>query len=155
MARLDWSKLAIAAALLTVAALSWWLPRSFTPGETTRAPVARHEPDYTAENFTTVAVDAQGVKLYELSARRVLHFPDDDSTELEEPYLIQYRPGLAPTHTRARRGRIPADSRDILLTGEVHAARGRDPQGAAAEIRADSMRVQLEERPTKRNHGRP
>ncbi len=155
MARFDWSKLAIAAALLTIAALSWWLPRSFTPGETARAPLARHEPDYTAENITTVAVDARGVKLYELSARRVTHFPDDDSTELEEPYLIQYRAGLAPTHTRARRGRIPGDSRDILLSGDVHMARGRDPQGAAAEIRTDSMRMQLEEPPTKRNHERP
>jgi lipopolysaccharide export system protein LptC len=145
VARIDWAKPAVAAILLGLAALSWWLPRSFTPTAGVAEQTRKHEPDYTVDNFTAVAVDAQGQKQYELSARQLVHYADDGSSELEEPYLIQYREGMAPTHSRARKGFLPDGSAYILLTGDVHVARGRDPLGAAADIRTDKMRVELEQ----------
>jgi hypothetical protein len=51
---------------------------------------------------------------------------------------------MAPTHSRARKGFLPDGSTYILLTGDVHVARGRDPHGAAADIRTDKLRVELE-----------
>lgn len=150
MTRIDWAKPAVAAILLGLAVLSWWLPRSFAPTAGVAEPSRKHEPDYTVDNFTAVAVDARGQKQYELSARRLVHYSDDGSSELEEPYLIQYREGMAPTHSRARKGFLPDGGAYIELTGEVHVARGRDPLGAAADIRTDKMRVELEQPPTKR-----
>jgi lipopolysaccharide export system protein LptC len=63
---------------------------------------------------------------------------------------------MAPTHYRARQGWIPGDGSHIVLTGDVHVARGRDPQGAAADIRSDTMRVELEKPATQRpRHAKP
>lgn len=145
MTRIDWAKPAVAAILVGLAVLSWWLPRSFAPTVGVGEPSRLHEPDYTVDNFTAIAVDARGRKQYELSARHLVHYPDDGSSELEEPYLIQYRDGMAPTHSRARKGFLPDGGAYIELSGDVHVARGRDPRGAAAEIRTDRMRVELEQ----------
>ncbi len=150
MTRIDWAKPAVAAILLGLAVLSWWLPRSFAPTAGVAEAPRKHEPDYVVDNFTAVAVDARGQKQYELSARHLVHYADDGSSELEEPYLIQYREGMAPTHSRARKGLLPDGGAYIELTGDVHVARGRDPLGAAAEIRTDKMRVELEQPAAKR-----
>jgi lipopolysaccharide export system protein LptC len=138
------NRLAVTAVLVALAALSWWLPNALTG----RAPLfdgeSRHEPDYTIENFTATAMNAQGQRKHELRAARLTHYPDDGSAELERPYLIQFAPDAAPLHTRADRGTVSADGKQLLMRGHVHVTRGatgRDPSG---EIQTEEMQVRLE-----------
>ena len=42
-----------------------------------------HDPDYYIENFTAVGMDIDGNRQYVLEAERMVHFPDDDTSLLD------------------------------------------------------------------------
>jgi lipopolysaccharide export system protein LptC len=141
---LDAKRLAIAAALLLLATGSWWLTRTVNVPEKAFDGALRHDPDYTIENFSTTVMDERGRRRYTLSAVHLIHYGDDGSSELEQPYLVQYREGLAPIHTRADRGWMPRDRSEILLQGNAVSTQGRDPRSAGGEIRTDKMKILLD-----------
>ena len=141
---LDARRLAIAAALLLLATGSWWLTRTVTVPEKPFDGKLRHDPDYTIENFSVTVMNEQGRRRYVLSAVNLVHYGDDGSSELEQPYLVQYREDTDPLHTRADRGWMPQDKSEIILQGNAVSARGRDPRSAGGEIRADRMRILLD-----------
>ena len=138
------SRLALLAGLVLLAALSWWLPLRLSD----RGPVfeseTRHAPDYVIENFTAIAMDAIGWRKHELRAVRLEHYPDDDTVQLEKPYLIQYVPGGPPTHTRADRGTASPDGKEILMRGNVRVTRGSGNRQVPGEVVAQEMQVILE-----------
>ena len=139
---LDAKRLAIAATLLVLAIGSWWLTRTVGVPEKAFDGKMRHDPDYTIENFNATVMNELGRRRYTLSATLLIHHADDGSSDLTQPYLIQYREGQ-PVHTRADKGWMPKDGDQILMSGNVISAQGRDPQGAGGEIRTDSMKILL------------
>ncbi len=141
---LDARRLAIAAALLLLAAGSWWLTRAVGPAAPVFNGSARHDPDYTIQDFTSTVMNEQGHRRYTLSATLLVHYGDDGTSDLTQPYLIQYREGLAPVYTRADRGLIPKDDQKIIMSGNVESAQGRDPKSAGGEIRTDRMTILLD-----------
>jgi len=141
---LDAKRLAIAAALLLLATGSWWLTRTVGVPEKVFDGKARHDPDYIIENFDATVMNEDGRRRYTLAATRMVHYGDDGSSDLDQPYLIQFRENLAPIHTRADKGWMPKGGNQIMMSGNVVSAQGRDPRGAGGEIRADSMKILLD-----------
>lgn len=142
---LDAKRIAAALTLALIAGGSWWLTRTVSVSEIVPDGKTRHDPDYTIEKFTMTTMNEQGRKRYSLAARQLLHYADDGSSDLDHPYLIQYKEGsAAPVHTRADKGWIPKDGSQILMSGNVLAARGRDPLQSGGEIRTDSMKIMLD-----------
>ena len=141
---LDAKRITIAAALLLLATGSWWLTRTVNTPEKPFESTTRHEPDYTIKNFNATVMNEQGRRRYTLSAPLLVHYADDGSSELTQPYLIQYRDGHAPVQTRADKGWMPRDRHEILMSGNVESAQGRDPQGAGGDIHAERMKILLD-----------
>ena len=141
---LDAKRIAIAASLLLLATGSWWLTRTVAVPEKTFDGKLRHDPDYTIENFHATVMDERGQRRYTLSAIRLIHYGDDGSSDLEQPYLVQYQEGSAPIHTRADKGWMPKERNEILLQGNAISARGRDPRSAGGEIHVDKMKILLD-----------
>ncbi|MCR4347051.1 MAG: LPS export ABC transporter periplasmic protein LptC [Sulfuricaulis sp.] len=141
---LDSKRIAIAATLLLLATGSWWLTRTVTVPDKVFDGKLRHDPDYTIENFSVTVMGERGQRRYTLSAVNLIHYGDDGSSNLEQPYLIQYREGSVPVHTRADKGWMPKSRNEILLDGNAVSARGRDPRGAGGEIRVDRMKILLD-----------
>lgn len=142
---LDAKRLAITATLLLLATGSWWLTRTVSVPEKVFDGKQRHDPDYTIENFSATVMDERGRRRYILSATNLIHYGDDGSSNLEQPYLIQYREGSVPIHTRADKGWMPRDAHELLLEGNAVSARGRDPRSAGGEIRVDKMKILLDQ----------
>jgi lipopolysaccharide export system protein LptC len=138
------NRIAVAAVLIALAALSWWLPTALTPPGTLFEGESRHEPDYTIYNFTATEMNAQGQRKHELRAAKLVHYADDDTAELTQPYLIQFPPDAAPVHTRADRGRVSANGKEILMQGNVRVTRGASGTDPAGEVQTREMRVILE-----------
>jgi len=138
------NRLAVLALLVALAALSWWLPNALTPRGNLFGGEARHEPDYTIENFTAIEMDAQGWSKHELRAAKLEHYADDDSADLTQPYLVQYARDAAPVHTRADRGRVSPDGKEILMQGNVRVTRGASGTDPSGEVQTREMRVILE-----------
>lgn len=91
----------------------------------------RHDPDYLVTNFTATTYNAAGRAESVLAAARMIHYPDDDSTELIEPRLVQTRPNESRMSVRAERGSLSRDGQEIFLYDNVlltRAALGERPE---------------------------
>lgn len=118
------------AILTLLAALTFWLERA-TQIEAPRGDgKKRHDPDYIAEKFTVRRFGPTGGLQNTLSAQKMVHYPDDDTTELTEP-RVSYLGGPRPTHLTARQGLVGPDAEEIALVKDVRAVReatDKDPE---------------------------
>jgi lipopolysaccharide export system protein LptC len=106
----------------------------------------RHDPDYYIENFNAVGLDEHGNRQYVLEATRAVHYPDDGTSLLDNPHLIEFPPGEAPRHTYAESGWVSADGNEVLLTGKVRVVQGSEGKSGGSTMRSEKLRVQLNRR---------
>ena len=114
-----------------LAALTLWLERIVEVPRGAQPNALEHDPDFIVEQFTATSLDQAGRPEYRLAARRMTHYPDDETTELEEPHLVQYREGGPPVRISAERGTVTKDGDEVRLYGNVVVVRegtkGRPP----------------------------
>jgi len=77
--------------MASLALLTFYLERSVRD-EDSHPSMRRHDPDYLVANFTTTTYNQEGAAESILSAARMIHYPDDDSTELTAPRVVQSKP---------------------------------------------------------------
>ena len=74
-------------------------------------------------------MDEGGVGRHILLARKMMHYPDDDSTDLEQPRLINTEPGKAGHASEGGRGENDKQWRGYLSERQRH-GRAKWGQGA-------------------------
>jgi len=116
--------------VLALAAASLWLERAVQAPERDNSGKTRHDPDFIAEDFGISKLDAGGKPEYSLSAARMLHYPDDESTDIVAPHLVQRHGDDATIVIRADRGQISRSGDEASFFGNVvvvrEAGRGRN-----------------------------
>ena len=110
--------------LALLAALLFWVNQSArAPSPVQDEDSRRAAPDYMIENFSAVRMGRDGVSRHLLSAKRMLHYPDDDTTDLEQPRFINTEPGKPAMQVDADQAKMSANGEDIYLTGNVRVLR--------------------------------
>ena len=104
-----------------------------------------HTPDYYVEDFSVTNMDLDGKLEQTLSAERMLHYPDDDSTELTRPHLVIYEEGAPPWKIKSETGWISGDGQLMLLNGEVKIDRAAAPGIRPVHIKTRDLRVRPKE----------
>ena len=100
---------------------------------------ARHEPDYFVEQLVFTRVNAQGEPAFRLSAERMLHYPDDQSTEYFAPSVVSLDP-LKPTLKMVGdTGTSSADGIETHLRGDVVITRDATATEPAMTVRTDHL----------------
>lgn len=123
--------------------LSLWLQYVLTqPDESTVEVAASHDPDYYMENFTATGRDPQG-RRYLLEAERMVHYPDDGSSLLDNPHVVQYEAGQAPRHSYSDSGWLSGDGEEIVLTGHVRVIQGDGSAGAGGITTTNRLKIRL------------
>jgi lipopolysaccharide export system protein LptC len=79
----------------------------------------RHDPDYIMENFVTTQTDVMGKLRYVLSATKMVHFPDDDSTELTQPTYTQYTENKPYSKIKGLRANVSSNGEEIEVLDDV------------------------------------
>jgi lipopolysaccharide export system protein LptC len=133
--------------VIVLGGITAWMQMSFLE-ESTNAELIlaeSHDPDYYIENFTAVGMDINGERQYVLEAERMVHFPDDDTSLLDKPHVIQYETGRAPTHIYSETGWVSANGDEVILTGNVRVIRGRDSTGSGGVTTTEKLKVVLKE----------
>lgn len=110
--------------------LTLWLQRATELQDGFSDSKLRHDPDYYAENFTVRRFAPSGGVQNMLTAKKMVHYPDDDTTVVTEPQM-SFLKGPRPTHLTALQGLVGPEAGEIVLVGGVRgvrAATATDPE---------------------------
>lgn len=127
--------------LLGLLAATYWLNQQVQPEPAKPDSRARHDPDSIVENFSAIKLNEQGTPHLIMSAARMLHYPDDDSTVLEVPritLLAADRPTILAT---AKTGTLSSKGDDMLLEGGVEVLREAGKQLDQLRLLTEHLRI--------------
>ena len=105
--------------MLALALLTLWLERIVHEEGGAHPSLRRHDPDYLVENLSIARYDASGVLETTLAAAKMIHYPDDDSTELVAPRVVHTKPNEPRIIVTAERGALSQDGEEVFLQGDV------------------------------------
>lgn len=101
----------------------------------------RHDPDLIVENFSARKLGDDGRVLYTLAARKMVHYPDDDSALLESVKVEAFEPKQPRMMITADNGRLEQGGERVLIEGNVVIVRDADAKNDAARVTTDRMLV--------------
>ena len=137
-------RVVIGSIFISLAAGSGLLMQMSSQEESVKIKV-EHSPDYFVEDFTVTDMDIDGKLEQTLSAERMLHYPDDDSTELTRPHLVLYEEGAPPWKIKSETGWVSGDGQLVLLNGVVKIDRAAAPGIRPVHIATHNLRVRPKE----------
>lgn len=108
--------------LLLLLVATWWLNQQVSPLEQVISK-PRHEVDYEMENFSAISLNVQGQPIHSISAEKLWHYPDDDTTHLQMPVLKSMFAENPSIVTSALSGKITSKGDEVFLYGEVRMVR--------------------------------
>jgi lipopolysaccharide export system protein LptC len=126
--------------MLVLALLTFYLERMVREEEAA-PPQRRHDPDYIVTNFTATTYDREGTPLSVLSAARMVHFPDDDTTELYAPRVVQMKPNEPRMSVSAERGAVSANGEELFLYDNVLLVREADDERPEARLTTSFLHI--------------
>jgi lipopolysaccharide export system protein LptC len=126
--------------MLVLAGLTFYLDRAVNEDDS-HPSLRRHDPDYMVVNFITTTYNRDGKAESTLSAERMVHYPDDDTTELTAPLVVQTKPEEPKMTVRADRGRLSRDGQDIHLYDNVVLEREAGAGQTAARLETEYLQV--------------
>ena len=128
--------------LALMAGLSFLLERAVAPEPAQEDSKRLHHTDAIAENIVARRFDDAGHVKYRLIAPYLVHFSDDDSSELRDPLLVNYRPAAAPVEVRARHARVTAKGETVYMWDDVSVTRTATPERPAMVGRMPDLTAQ-------------
>lgn len=130
--------------LMLLVALTYWLSRYVQPGDARADGSQRHDPDLIIENFAASKLSESGDVQYVVNAARMKHFPDDDSSLLENVVFHAIEPGRPPVRATAPRGELlrhPDGSDEVSMSGGVLVASEADARHASFRLTTPRVTV--------------
>jgi lipopolysaccharide export system protein LptC len=127
--------------MLALAALSFWLERTVREEEGAHPSLRRHDPDYVVDNLNHTRYNAQGAIDSTLAAAKMLHYPDDESTDLVAPRVVQSKPNEPRVTLTAERGTLSQDGEEVFLYDNVLVVREGGADRPETRMRTSFMHV--------------
>lgn len=97
---------------------SYWLSLQVRPLPPVNAEL-RHDVDYAVDGLRSTVLDLQGKPHFDIAVEKMWHFPDDDSTHLQQPHLTRFFSDRGPTEISALRGMLSSRGDDVYLQDAV------------------------------------
>ena len=116
-----WVPLALVGLL---AALTFWLDRAVQSSARDVTGASRHDPDYIVDNVSAARMSESGAAKYTLSAAKMVHYPDDDTTLLTTPRFVSYGSAKAPVTITASQAVVSSKGDHVYFQDDVRVTRG-------------------------------
>ncbi len=127
--------------LLGLLGATYWLNQQVQPESAKQDSNKRHDPDAIIENFSAIKLDKQGMPHFMMTARKMQHYPDDDSTMLEVPRLTALSVDHPATHAIAKRGIISSKGDEVFLHDDVGVLREADAQQDELTLQTEYLHI--------------
>ncbi|OGS90499.1 MAG: LPS export ABC transporter periplasmic protein LptC [Gallionellales bacterium GWA2_60_18] len=127
--------------LLGLLGATYWLNQQVRPEPEKPDSSKRHDPDAIMENFSAVKLNEQGSPRFVMTAKKMSHYPDDDSTALETPRLATLSPDRPTIHTVAKRGIVSSKGDEIFLHDDVEVLREANAKQSELTLQTGYLHV--------------
>lgn len=131
--------------MVILAALSYWLNIVSTAEPVDIGGRFRHDPDTIVKNFDAISYDEAGNRKAGLRGAQLKHFPDDESSVIQKPFLQRFSINTAASSVNANQAVVNSDGSEIDLTGDVKAVRPAQGGKPALTLTAPHMHVLVDE----------
>ncbi len=142
MNQFRWTSLIPLVAMAALAGITYWLLQATLPRPNEDAIRPKtHTPDYFADNFSVSELDQSGSTQYRLTADKLVHYEDNESSDLTNPAIRAFQPGKPIVTATGERGTVNGDASIVDLYDHariVRAAGDGDPQ-----MQADSQHFRV------------
>ena len=105
--------------LFGLLAVTYWLNEQVQQDNVKVDGKKPHIADGIMENFSALTLDEHGERRGIMAAKTMLHFPDDDSSELTLPHITSFSDKHPPIHMSAQRGLITKRGDEVFLQQSV------------------------------------
>lgn len=127
--------------LLGLLGVTYWLNQLVQPEPAKPDSSKRHDPDAIMENFSATKLNEQGTPRFLMSANKMLHYPDDDSTAVEMPRLAMLSAERPPVHISAKRGLVSSKGDEVFLHDNVEVVREASTQQEKLTLRTEYLHI--------------
>jgi lipopolysaccharide export system protein LptC len=127
--------------LLGLLGVTYWLNQQVQPEAAKPDASKRHDPDAIMENFSAVKFNVQGKPRFIMAAKKMQHYPDDDSTTLEVPRLTTLSAKQPAIHVIARRGTVSSRGDEVFLHDDVEVLREASADREELTLQTDFLHV--------------
>lgn len=127
--------------LLGLLGVTYWLNQLVQPEPAKPDSSKRHDPDAIMENFSAIKLNEQGTPRFIMAAKKMQHYPDDDSTTLEMPRLATLSADRPAIHTTAKRGLVSSKGDEVFLHDDVKVLREASTLQDELTLRTEYLHV--------------
>jgi lipopolysaccharide export system protein LptC len=104
-------------------AFTFWLDRLAQPVALGSGAAARHDPDYMVDGLSAMRMSESGAARYTLSAAKMVHYPDDDTTALTRPRLVNLGAAKAPFTITSNQALVSSNGEHVYFQDDVRVTR--------------------------------
>ena len=108
--------------MMVLAGLTFWLMR-IVDVKQTEPDKTRHDPDMIVENFVARQLGIDGGERYTIGAKRMTHFPDNDSTEVDDVQFSAKEKNQPPLLVTSTRAKLTGKADEIFFLDKVQLVR--------------------------------
>ena len=127
--------------LIALLGVSYWMNMQ-TKIEPIKATInTRLSIDALMENFSATQMDAQGLPHFIVSAKQLHHYPEDDSTTLNEPVLTTISEDGVAIRATAKQGKISSKGDDVILQDNVEMQRDASTQQDRFSLKTEYLHM--------------
>jgi lipopolysaccharide export system protein LptC len=127
--------------MLSLAGLTFWLERIVHEDEGAHPSLRRHDPDYIIDNLKHTHFNSLGAVESTLAAAKMLHYPDDDTTDLIAPRVVQSKPNEPRVTVTAERGAVSQDGEEVFLYDNVLLVRDGSAERSETRMRTSFLHL--------------
>jgi len=127
--------------LLLVAALAVWLNSAVQGVPPRNDGSKRHDPDMLVENFVAKQFGIEGKIRYTLAAQKMVHYPDDDTSQLTAPRFEALEQNAPPVSVTSQTAMLTQKGDEIFLYGDVVMVREATPTTSRITVHTSFMHL--------------
>ncbi|MFW5443313.1 MAG: LPS export ABC transporter periplasmic protein LptC [Methylococcaceae bacterium] len=102
-----------------------------------------HSMDFFSSGYYKKEMTVDGVVDRELIADKMVHYSDDGTTHMENPFMTLHNPNAPPWHIKSEAGVLDADGDSLLLQGQVYISRAGTKKRVPITLNTTNLKVKL------------
>ena len=123
-----------------LAALTFWLDQIAQPSARGIG-ASRNDPDYFVEGLSAIMLNETGTANYTLSALKMVHYPEGDTTLLTTPKFVSYGTVKAPVTITASEAVVSANGQHVYFQDDVRVTRAAHGPNSELVVRTAFLHV--------------